>query len=446
LVRDVIPASSVDNVLNHYREAVRSGRTVRWEQVSVYPVGRKVGEVAVTPLDDGGRPSQLIGFVRDITTEDRLREENERKNEFLAMLSHELRNPLAAIRNALAVLDPSAAHEQADRDAREIIERQVRHLTAIVDDLVDIARITSAKTALTREVLSVSALLRRTIDDHRPDFEKHGVACDVLVMEDLWVDGDRTRLVQVFGNLLNNAVKFTPSGGRVTISLEREGDSAVVRVRDTGVGIEADVLQKLFVPFVQASQPLDRAAGGLGLGLALSKGLVELHGGTIAAASAGRDTGTELIVRLPLASAPARSAPPTATTHAATPRRLLVIEDNVDVANGLRVVLALRGHTVWVAYDGASGLAMAREFRPDIVICDLGLPHMSGYDVARALRVDKVTAEPLLVAFSGYVTQADRERSASAGFQRHLPKPVELQDLDDLIASAPAVAPTEEPS
>jgi PAS domain S-box-containing protein len=439
LVRDVIPPASRDIVVSHYLEAIRTRQTVRWEEVSVYPAGRRVGEVAVSPLyDPDGAVSHLIGIVHDVTerkdAEDRLREENQRTTEFLATLSHELRNPLAAIRSALAILDLTTDDERRHH-ARAILERQVNHLGRVVDDLLDMARITSGKLTLRRDLLPLAELLQHTVDDYRPAFESRGVECEGRLMRDdpSWIDGDATRLLQVFSNLLGNALKFTPNGGRVTISLENDEGSAVVRVRDTGVGIAADVLDRVFVPFVQASQSLDRAAGGLGLGLALSKGLVDLHGGTMAAVSAGLGRGAELIVRLPLAPrpAPVEQQPAPLTTE---PRRILVIEDNVDVAAALCMLLELRGHAVQASHDGPSAIAIAREFHPEIVICDLGLPGMSGYDVACALRNPELGTKPLLIAVSGYDALADRTRSAAAGFDHHFAKPLNLLELERLLA------------
>jgi two-component system CheB/CheR fusion protein len=405
---------------------VGSGRTAR--RLDVAMLGSSDRRMAWSFTSSGA--DAIIAWGTDVASP---RDAGMRNAEFLATLSHELRNPLASIRNTLAVLD--AASDLRGNRARMILERQVAHLSRIVDDLLDTARVASGKTQLHRQPLALAALIWSTIDDHRSRFEAKGIACiSEVTDEELWVDGDATRLVQMVGNLLTNALKFTPRGGRVTIVLERDGESAVLRIRDTGVGIEPGLNAQLFEPFVQADQALDRAAGGLGLGLALSKGLVELHGGTIAAASRGVNAGTELTVRLPLVPRPAR-VERTSARGSAPARRVLVIEDNIDVAESLRSLLELRGHRVRTSYDGTSGIAAAREFKPEVILCDLGLPGVSGYDVARSLRVDEASApRPVLVALSGYTQPEDRARSAEAGFQHHLAKPLDLGDLESVLA------------
>jgi PAS domain S-box-containing protein len=441
-VRDIIPPPSRDKVLNYYREAIRSGQTVRWEEESVYPAGRRHGEVAVTPLhDSNGVATRLIGIVHDITqrkaAEAALGEADARKTEFIASLSHELRNPLAAITNNLAVLDVAGGDSDAAVRARAIVGRQVAHMTRLVDDLLDITRITRGTIELHRESIELGTLLRRAIEEHMAAFSSHRITCQIeLPGTSLWLDADATRLTQVIGNLLSNAIKFTPPGGRVTASLAGEHETAVLRIRDTGIGIDRDLLNLLFVPFKQARQPLDLSATGLGLGLMLVKSIVELHGGAVAAASDGPDRGTEITVRLPLTPAhiPIEAAPP---PRVAGTRRVLVIEDHVDVAEGLRALLEHLGHEVQVSADGPSGIAKAGTFRPNVILCDLGLPGMSGYDVARAIRCGG-TSSPLLVALSGHVLPQDRERSAAVGFAHHIAKPSTLADLERVIAAARA--------
>jgi PAS domain S-box-containing protein len=443
LVRDVIPRASLDLVLGHYREAIRTRRTVRWEETSVYPAGSRHGEVAVTAVyDEHGAATHIVGIVHDITerkaAENMLREADARKTEFLAVLSHELRNPLAAIRYSLEVLDLAPLGSDQATRAREILDNQVTHLAHLLDDLLDVTRITRGKVELRREPLELRALLGRTVDEQAGGFETHGIAWQLSLPDtELWVDADPTRLVQVIGNLLANAMKFTPSGGRVTVSLEREGELGTLTIRDTGIGIDRDMLVDVFVPFTQARQTLDRAAGGLGLGLALVKAFVEQHGGTVTAASEGPGTGTELVVRLPLT--PARPRPTTAVSPRTTaPRRVLVIEDNELAAEGLRLLLELHGHEVRVAYNGTTGVETAREFRPNVVLCDIGLPGMSGYEVARILRDDENTAHALLVALSGYTLPEDRARAAESGFLFHLAKPPNPDTLRELLDAAPA--------
>ena len=442
LVRDVIPQPSLDIVLGHYRDAIATGRTVRWEETSEYPAGTRHAEVAVTPLyNDRGVATHLIGIVHDITErkklEDAFRGADARKTEFLAVLSHELRNPLAPMRYSLKALDLAPAGSEQAARAREILDSQVTHLARLLDDLLDITRFTFGKVELQRAPIELRALVRRTFDNYAGGFDKHGLSGDLELPDaELWLDADTTRITQVIGNVLDNAMKFTPSGGRVTVALAREGESAVLSIRDTGIGIEPEMLPKVFVPFTQARQSLDRADGGLGLGLALVKTLVELHGGTVQAASAGKNAGVELVVRLPLVARPSRAT--TASVRRGTPpRRVLVIEDNSLTAEALRILLELQGHEVRVSHDGASGVATAREFRPNVVLCDLGLPGMNGYEVARRLREDERTSEALLVALSGYALPEDRARAEQAGFLFHLAKPPSLESIKELLAAAP---------
>jgi len=346
---------------------------------------RKVRLTAVAL--DGEVPSALVA-AEDVTArrqaEQALRDEGHRKDEFLAVLSHELRNPLAPIRTSLYVLAKAGVSGEQAQRAYAVIERQVTHLTRIIDDLLDVSRIARGKMQVRRERLELGELVRQAMDDHRRGFESRGVALAAHFGSELfWVDGDPTRLVQVVGNLLGNAMKFTPAGGKVEVFLERKGQQVELSVRDTGLGIAPEVRQTVFEPFIQAPQALDRARGGLGLGLAMVKGLVELHGGTVDVESGGPGKGTEIRVRLPLHSGPVRDAAP-AAPHDRTHHHLLVIEDNVDAADSLRDLLQLAGHSVEIAHDGPSGLALAREHRPEVVLCDIGLPGMDGYDVARA--------------------------------------------------------------
>jgi two-component system CheB/CheR fusion protein len=366
-----------------------------------------------------------------------LREADLRKNEFLAVLSHELRNPLAPIRNSLHVLTRTAPDSETARQAHAIIERQTAHMTRLVDDLLDITRISRGKIQLRRAVLDLGELVGRAVGDLRPLFAESGIDLDVALSgEPLWVDGDATRLDQSVGNLLHNTLKFTDRGGRVCVSLCRAGESAVLRVRDNGVGISADMLARLFEPFTQAESSLHRTKGGLGLGLALVKGLLASHGGEVSAHSAGLGQGTEFVVRLPLALAPPAEASAVAVPPAApTRRRVLVIEDNVDAASSLCEVLELGGHEVAVAHQGHEGLAKAREFRPDVLLCDIGLPGMDGYQVARAIRQDEALAGMFLVALTGYALSEDQQRAEEAGFDRHLAKPPSLEQLEELLGS-----------
>ena len=353
------------------------------------------------------------------------------------MLSHELRNPLAAARTALAVLDRAAPGALEATRAREVMTRQTEHLARLVDDLLDVTRVAHGKIRLRCERIDLAALARQTADDHAALLAARGI---VLKLEradaPLPVHGNRTRLAQVVGNLLANAGKFTEGGGTVALTLRREGERAVLSVADDGEGIDPALLPRLFAPFVQADGGIDRAQGGLGLGLYLVRSLVELHGGTVEVKSGGPRHGAEFIVRLPLAAedSPVREVARDPLSGAG-PRRVLVIEDNTDAAEMLRDLLAGAAHEVEVAPDGRSGVARARALRPDLVLCDIGLPLMDGYEVARTLRGDPHLAATLLVALSGYALPDDVEKAAQAGFHRHLAKPVSLDELGAVLAA-----------
>ncbi len=368
--------------------------------------------------------------------EQALRDADRRKNEFLAVLSHELRNPLAPIRNSLHVLAHAPAGGDAAKRAQEIMARQVGHLARLVDDLLDVTRVAHGKLQVERRHLDLRVLSRRTAEDHQSLYAARGVALEVALPDDpVWVEGDGTRLAQVIGNLLQNSAKFTSSGDSVRLSLDAVDRIAVLRVRDSGVGIDPEMLPRLFQPFSQADSTLDRRLGGLGLGLALVKGLVERHGGTVEVSSGGKGAGTEFVVRLPLAAPPATrevSAPPPTR-----PRRILVIEDNADAAESLCLALEMAGHQVQVAHDGLSGLVRAREFSPHVVLCDVGLPDMDGYMVAKAMRAEPEIRETFLVALTGYGLPEDQQRTADAGFDAHLTKPASIEQIQDVIARAP---------
>jgi signal transduction histidine kinase/ActR/RegA family two-component response regulator len=365
-----------------------------------------------------------------------LREADARKDEFLAMLSHELRNPLAPIRNGLTILDQAPAGTDQARRARAVVDRQVTHLTRLVDDLLDVTRITAGKIRLQRAPLDLTQVLRQVAEDCSVLFKESDVDFSTsLPARPVLVDGDAVRLAQVVGNLLQNAAKFTPKG-RVTLALEADPkrQQAIVHVTDTGLGIDAATRARLFQPFAQGEHTLARSRGGLGLGLALVKGLVELHDGQVTVRSDGEGQGTDFRVELPLARTAARSepAPPSSERNA---RRILIIEDNADAADSLRDLLTLRGHQVEVAYDGALGLERARTERPEVVLCDVGLPGKDGYAVARALRGDPSGKDIILIAITGYALEEDRQKVLEAGFHAHLAKPIALRALEQLLAS-----------
>ena len=371
--------------------------------------------------------------------EEALREADQRKNEFLAVLSHELRNPLAPIRNSTYILEHCEPGGEQAKRALAVIDRQAAQLAHLVDDLLDVTRITRNKIQLQRQTLELNELVRHTVEDHRTLFDRADVRVEFHPFpQPVFVSADRNRLVQVIGNLLQNAAKFTGRGGetRITISAEAPEKRAVIQVADTGVGMTPEMVARLFQPFSQADSTLDRSKGGLGLGLALAKGLVELHGGDITARSAGLGQGAAFVVRLPLAIDDA-VAPRPAATAGKVRRRVLIIEDNVDAADSLRDILAFDEHEVEVAYNGPQGIAKAQEFRPDVVFCDIGLPSMDGYEVARAFRADDALRGAFLVALSGYAMPEDLERASAAGFKRHLAKPPSLEKLGEILNEVP---------
>ncbi|MGI5862539.1 MAG: PAS domain S-box protein, partial [Myxococcales bacterium] len=393
--------------------------------------------------DEQGKVVAIDGVARDITerkqAEEALLEADRRKDEFLGMLSHELRNPLAPIRNSLYLLRQGLPPDPRSERALEIIDRQTGYLTRIIEDLLDVTRITRGKIALHRTRLDLAELVGRTVEDYRSIFEANGVELlTALPAEPLWASVDPTRFAQALGNLLQNSAKFTQRGGKTEVLLARDDQGrAVLEVSDTGIGIEPSVLARLFEPFSQARQPLDRARGGLGLGLALVKGLVELHGGEVRAYSAGPGQGARFVVKVPLEQAEAAAAGPKPALEQPVERRVLVIEDNRDTADTIRDILELAGHRVEVAYSGPEGLARAREMRPDVVLCDIGLPGMDGYAIARAIRADPTLAGILLVAVTGYARPGDRRRAVESGFDRHITKPPSIEQLESVVAEAP---------
>jgi PAS domain S-box-containing protein len=392
--------------------------------------------ITVTHDKDGG----LAGFVQvthDLTERlriEQLETEGRRLNEFLAMLAHELRNPLAPIVNAVGLLEKLGTTPEL-RWCAELIGRQSTHLTRLVDDLLDISRISSGKIRLRREPLELGTVVATAIESVRPTVAAFQHTLDVVLPpEPLHVSGDPTRLTQVIVNLLGNSAKYTPQGGRLQLRLERSGTSALVRVIDNGIGMSEAMLQSAFDLFVQGERELDRSGGGLGIGLTLVKRIVELHGGGITATSGGRGKGTEMIVSLPLlAEAPETLASPTAAAAPPPGRSVLVVDDNVDAATSLASLLELSGHRAVVAHDGAAALQTALHELPEVVLLDLGLPGMNGYEIARRLRELPQLAQTRLVAMTGYGREDDKLATRAAGIDAHLVKPVEIDAVLDAI-------------
>jgi signal transduction histidine kinase len=420
--------------------------------VPLLHAGRSIGMIAVANREEGygqedleaaeALAAAIVQALLRKRAEEEVRKANaqlteaaRRKDEFLGMLSHELRNPLAPIRNSIYLLERAVSGEQA-RKAQAVIRRQAEHLTRLVDDLLDVTRIARGKIELQRSRLDLAVLVRRAGEDHAAILGERGIELTVDVpREPMWADGDPTRLAQVVGNLLSNAAKFTARGGHVTLALEAVRGAAEIHVRDTGVGMEPELLTQAFDPFVQGDRTLARTKGGLGLGLSLVKGVTELHGGSVRAASAGPGQGAEFVVRLPLADpGAAAGAPPAGPAPSQVRRRVLVIDDNVDAAESLAQLVEMFGHTAEVAYDGPSGIARARANPPDFVFCDIGLPGMSGYEVVRALRADAVLRRARVFAVSGHAQPEDRKRAADAGFDGHIAKPSDPDEIGRMLS------------
>ena len=389
---------------------------------------------------ENGRLLRAWGTQRDVTAEVDAREQaeaaNRAKDEFLALLGHELRNPLSPILAALRLMrlhDGDALGEE-----RAIIERQVDHMVRLVDDLLDVSRITRGMVSLDRRKVDLAQVLDRAIELASPLLEPHAHQLSVDLQPDLAVDGDPVRLSQVFANLLTNAAKYTPHGGSITIAGERSGDGVCVRVRDTGIGISASMLPRVFDQFVQERQALDRSAGGLGLGLSIVRSLVDLHGGTVEAHSEGLGEGSEFRVLLPLWTGPGqpdtKHSPP-ATSERPKGVRILLVDDNEDAAKLLGRVLTAWGHRVSVAHDGASALEIVETFTPDVALLDIGLPEMDGYELARRLHAIPALAGVRLVALTGYGQVRDRDAALDAGFHEHMVKPVDLDALERVLVA-----------
>jgi PAS domain S-box-containing protein len=433
-----------DGYLANYRatgqkKIIGIGREVlgRRKDGSTFPI-----HLAVSELQLGSR-RMFTGIARDITelrkVEDALREANWRKDEFLAMLAHELRNPLAPIRNALHVLGLRADPATVER-MREMMQRQVVHLARMVDDLLDVSRLTRGTVRLQRERIDFARTVRMCAEDRRRLFEQVRLELVVDVPgAPIWISGDPTRLTQVLDNLLSNALKFTPAGGTVWVELRRDptADRARLSVRDNGAGIDPAMLPHVFEVFSQGDRSLDRHSGGLGLGLAMAKGLVELHDGRIEAFSGGPTSGSEFRITLPIPALPPSDGREAAeASDCRDRRRVLVVEDNADAADSVRLLLEMFGYDVTVTYSGQAGIEVAKRVRPDAVLCDIGLPGMDGYAVAVALRGNPETSGTRLIAVTGYGHDDDRRRALAAGFDEHLTKPVDPQALLDRLGNA----------
>jgi signal transduction histidine kinase/CheY-like chemotaxis protein len=410
-------------------EIVRADGTVVFVQNDVQPLFDTRGEIY-------GCVSVCVDLTGRKLAESTLRDADRRKDEFLATLSHELRNPLAPIRTALEVMRIAGGDAEVLEKARATMERQVLHLVRITDDLLDVSRITQNKVELRRERIDLRAVLHSAADAVRPLMDAQGQALMLdLPRQPLWVDADATRLSQVYANLLNNATKYTPRSGQVRVGAAVDGEWATVVVADTGQGIPASMLSRIFDMFTQVQEFRDRRQGGLGIGLTLAKRLAELHGGTIEARSDGLGCGSTFTVRMPLAASVAEGAADGADAAAASREecRVLIAEDNPDAAEMLRMMLSIQGHDVRIASDGMQAVALAEQFDPHIGFLDIGMPIMDGYEAARRIR-DLLGRRIVLVALTGWGQDDDKRRAREAGFDHHLTKPPEPEVLARLIA------------
>jgi signal transduction histidine kinase/CheY-like chemotaxis protein len=424
------------------------GRPVGTIPLAAAEAGRRFQPADLAQAEELARRAALALDNARLYTE--AREADRRKDEFLAMLGHELRNPLAPIVSSLHLLRRYGADDPDVVSARNTIDRQVRHLTRLVDDLLDVARITRGKVKLQKHPVELARVVVTAVEACRPllDARQHELSV-VLPPETVWLDADPARLTQVLGNLLTNAAKYMEEGGEVTLTAELDGATAdegpagprvTIRVRDRGLGIPAEMLPRVFDLFTQVGSALERAQGGLGIGLSLVKSLVTLHGGSVEAHSEGPGRGSEFVIHLPaLAHAPA-AAPKVAVAengrHAGGGPAcgVLVTDDNRDAADSLARLLKAWGHPVCVTYDGPAALAAARDFRPRVVLLDIGLGGMNGYEVAMRLRREPGLEGTRLIALTGFGQEEDRRRSKEAGFDHHLVKPVDPEDLQRLLA------------
>ena len=411
---------------------------------------RKDGSIVWTEIrrsavrDADGAPLYTISAVRDITerkrTQDALRDSDRRKDEFLAMLAHELRNPLAPIRNAITLLEQLCPRDEALKWATAVIHRQSEHLTRLVDDLLDVSRITQGKIKLQKERIDLITVIERAVEVSRPMMDQRKQQLTVsLPDETVMFEGDLTRLSQVVSNLLNNASKYSENGGQIWLSAKLNSTEMVLRIRDTGIGIPPDFLPHAFDLFTQSDHSLDRSHGGLGIGLTLVRALVQMHGGTVEALSDGLGHGSEFVVRLPVLTAmpqPAQAGPQHhGVAYGTASQRILIVDDNVDSAESMALLLQLDGHEVMIAQDGSAAQVLSSTFHPKVILLDIGLPGLDGYRVAQKFREQPETRDVLLIALTGYGQPEDRERSKAAGFDYHLVKPVDYHAIEALIDS-----------
>ncbi len=442
-IKETIGKPAFDTLQRYYQKTL-DGETVRFEmEVDFRTIGSRWVNCVYTPtFGSDSKPDGWVGVVIDIDTQKRseeaLRTTDRRKDTFLAVLAHELRNPLAPMRNALELLKQSEANPAVSKRARATMERQLSHMVRLVDDLLDLSRINSDKLQLQKHPVALSEVVSQAVETVRPLISeaRHELSVD-LPPEPLQLNADTVRLSQAFANLLNNACKYTDPGGRISLTASSNDGHVLVSIRDNGMGIPFDLSPKIFEMFTQANHTTERQHGGLGIGLALVKRLVEMHEGEVSAGDNPAGPGSEFLVKLPLMTHPKQNETSTAYSTSAAkvdgPLRILVVDDNRDSAETLSLLLELMGNEISVAYDGEEALTTANEIKPDVVLLDIGLPKMNGYDVARQIRQEPWGREPILVAITGWGQTEDKDLSRAAGFDHHLVKPVDHDQLLKLI-------------
>jgi PAS domain S-box-containing protein len=442
----IIPSERLDEERVIVEQLRRGERVEHFETVRVSKTGRLIDlSLTISPIRDAtGRIVGASKIARDITdqkrTQEALRDADRRKDEFLALLAHELRNPLAPLRNGLEIMRLAGADSNAATRARGMMERQLGHMVRLVDDLLDVSRISRNKLELRRSRVLLADVVSSALETARPVIEASGhELITALPAEPVHLDADLTRLAQVFSNLLTNSAKYTDRGGRIELAAERQGGEVVVSVRDTGIGIPADALPHIFEMFSQVDRSIERTTGGLGIGLALVKGLVEMHGGTVTAESEGLGTGSTFTVRLPVPeSLLEREDPETPGEEAGADRprrRILVVDDNMDSASSMEILLKLLGNEVRTVHDGLEAVAAAENFRPEVVLMDVGMPRLNGYEATRRIREQPWGREMIVIALTGWGQDSDKELSRQAGCDGHLVKPVDLAELEKLLVS-----------
>jgi PAS domain S-box-containing protein len=449
----IIPPDRRDEEYEILARISRGERIEHFETVRVSKHGRFIDiSLTVSPIRNSeGRVVGASKVARDITDRKRidkaLLEANQRKDQFIALLAHELRNPLAPLRNGLQVIRLAGTDSNAIAQAREMMDRQLSHMVRLIDDLLDISRVSQNKMELRRSRVLLKDVISSAVETARPAIEEAGHDFTIsLPPEPVYLDADPTRLAQVFSNLLNNSAKYTERGGRILLAAERQGGDVIVSVRDTGLGIPSNDLPRIFDMFSQVDRSIERATGGLGIGLALVKGLVEMHGGTVTAASAGQGKGSTFAVKLPVlesTAAPFVGVPSdNEPSHAGPRRRILVVDDNRDSADSMAMMLTLMGNEVRTAHDGIEAIETAEEFRPKAILMDLGMPKLNGYDATQRIREQPWGHDMIIIAMTGWGQEADRTQSNAVGCDGHLVKPVNLSDLENLLTQLEGSPPS----